>query len=160
MDIPSPFEGIIKEISVSEGDKVSEGDIIGLIEVSGQKNTAEQSTGKADNDIPEQTNEYKSSDSNNDLFTITSNAVSAESDLPSSEVSELIPPGKNNLLIKAPGSSSNYHATPSVRKLARELGVDLSAIKASGPKGRILKEDLYKTVSRIFKNLIFRYQIF
>ena len=149
MDIPSPYEGIIKEISVSEGEKVSEGDIIGVMEVSDLNKTSEKTTQDSDNDFTKHTEE-KDSDK-----TLKGNPgstdISDQSASHTSESAELNTSKINDISKNKSGLSIFYHATPSVRKLARELGVDLSLIKASGPKGRILKEDLYKTVSNAFK---------
>ena len=153
-DIPSPYKGKITEISVSEGDTVSEGALIGLIEADEIKQEEKQ-TEKIKKDMQETTTESEETEK---VLSIKDDSIgkgeesavqgnlSAVSDTQSgsseSSVRDLSPPPSV--------PQKYYHATPSVRKLARELGVDLSLIKATGIKGRILKADLYKTVSDAF----------
>lgn len=112
MEIPSSHAGVIKELKVKIGDKVSKGSLILLLET-------------IDNFCLE------TSISSTDKFT------------------PLVPPvvpTVNNINI--PTFSSNIpkrlHASPSVRKFAREFGIDLNLVIGSGPKGRILQEDIQK----------------
>ncbi len=57
-------------------------------------------------------------------------------------------------LESTPETTGNYHATPSVRSLARELGVDLSRVRATGPKGRITREDVSSLVKNVMNGSI------
>ncbi|MBA2654174.1 MAG: dihydrolipoyllysine-residue acetyltransferase [Gammaproteobacteria bacterium] len=122
MEIPSPFAGQIKTITLKMGDKVSKGDAILTLVIS---------------------EEYPST-------------LSAE--LPSAPVREPSVPKVENASTKssvtpvlATPSTSNEstHASPSVRRLAREFGIDLSRLKGTGPKQRIMKEDLQKYVKGV-----------
>ena len=130
MDIPSPFSGKITEIKVSEGDTVSKGDLIAVIETDAEVKIEIQSKKQQ-----ESKKEESSTEDNKHV-----------------PEEKLIKKEESGIPKDVSGSASMvYHATPSVRKLARELGADLSAVKATGPKGRILKEDLFKSVSDIIK---------
>ncbi|HKJ63128.1 MAG TPA: dihydrolipoyllysine-residue acetyltransferase [Hyphomicrobiales bacterium] len=131
MEVPSPEDGTIKEIKVKEGDTVSEGSLILLMETEG----ASEGDSKKD-----KTGEEKKP--------AKSEAKSESSPAPSSS------PAPASTALSVPSangqSSSNGHiyASPSIRALARELGVDLANIKGSGRKGRIIREDItaaYKT---------------
>lgn len=121
MDIPSPFAGIVKELRVKVSDKVSAGSLILTMEVSeeGAKDKEAQSAPKAA-------------------------APTAEKSAPIPALEKTMAPVPTQAPEKGGlgGISADAHAGPAVRRLAHELGVDLAQIKASGPKDRILKEDL------------------
>ncbi|MCR3755046.1 MAG: pyruvate dehydrogenase, E2 subunit [Candidatus Westeberhardia cardiocondylae] len=117
IEIPSPFSGVITDIKVSVGDIVNEGLLIMLIKDSCDNSS---SCNINNNDISDDI----SSNSSKDVF----NNDSVE---------------KNNAEMFFV-SSDISHATPSVRRLARELNVNLVNISGSGRKGRILKEDVIK----------------
>jgi pyruvate dehydrogenase E2 component (dihydrolipoamide acetyltransferase) len=124
MDIPSPFSGIVKEVSVKEDDVVGSGDVIALIE------TDEVVSGDADS-APQQIEK-------------DAGAAGEESVLYDGEVAEtegFEPPDEQTV-----GRVS--HATPSVRAFAREQQVDLLKVTGTGPKGRILKEDVLAVVQQ------------
>lgn len=126
MDVPSPFAGKLLELLVKEGDKVSEGDLIGYIQAEGAGQAAEPSAPAAQ---PEQ-----------------APAKSA----PSAPAASPAPaPAQPSAVAEQPNKS--VHAGPAVRMLGRELGVDLSLVKGSGPKGRILKEDLQNYVKQVMQ---------
>lgn len=121
MEIPAPFAGVVKELKVKKGDKVSKGSEILLIETS---EAAAQE--KSKEDIAPQPEK-----------TILQQSVDSQS---SKRLSP--PPEQPTLEISAPKQSIDVHAGPATRRLARELGVDLSKVKGQGPKGRILTPDL------------------
>jgi pyruvate dehydrogenase E2 component (dihydrolipoamide acetyltransferase) len=121
MDIPSPTAGKITKLAVSVGDKVNQGDLI--LELSATKaNPAEKAPSGQENAASETTES-------------TSNTKS-DAEKPKSSSS------MTALNASTDRSESQVHAGPAVRKLARELGVDLERVNASGPKGRIQKDDL------------------
>lgn len=134
MDVPSPVSGVVKEIMVQMGDRVSEGSLLLLLEsndMGGAKPSLAVGTAAGD-----AVTEVAPAE-------ITSQQRQASVANPPSTISSEVP----DMAIKHPAEvlsmSSNTHASPSVRAFARELGVvDLSQVKASGPKGRILKEDV------------------
>lgn len=128
MDIPSPFSGLVKEVKIKVGDKASQGVLIALVEAAEQGAAAAEPP-KAEAPAP-------------------APAAVAEIPPPSKPVPEvpkpIAPQGTPNPVGAraefAPGK--NPHASPSVRKFARELGADLARVAGSGPKGRITKEDV------------------
>ncbi|MDO6822590.1 dihydrolipoyllysine-residue acetyltransferase [Marinobacter sp. 1_MG-2023] len=127
MEIPSPFGGKVVKVLVAEGDKLSEGDKLLELTVAGddgdeqdeQDDAPEADSGKSEE--PEAKADEKEQDKEQD-----------KEPAPQSQGSVYEPP--------SPGAK--VHAGPAVRKLARELGADLTRIKGAGPKGRILKDDV------------------
>ncbi|MFB1488375.1 MULTISPECIES: dihydrolipoyllysine-residue acetyltransferase [unclassified Thiocapsa] len=135
MEIPSPNAGIVEELAVAAGDTLNQGDLILTL-----RTDAAVDTGKP---IPAAS-----------LMAAPMAASTAE---------ELeAPPGPASSTKRAPGESERRpapvlprpedmaaiakgrkaHASPTVRRFARELGVDLTFVKGSGPKGRVLKDDV------------------
>lgn len=125
MDLPCSDEGVVKELKVKVNDKVSEGMPILVLEL--EKATAEKENKKTED-------------------TAKSKPESKETKPVASEKKETAPESKTKT-IEEPTETTNQsdddvHAGPAVRKLARELGVELKLVNGTGPKSRILKEDL------------------
>ncbi|SNC64709.1 pyruvate dehydrogenase E2 component (dihydrolipoamide acetyltransferase) [Marinobacter sp. es.048] len=123
MEIPSPYSGKVGKILVSEGDKLSEGDE--LLEMTVQEeggDEGEASESAFEEPAKEEKSEPKSEEK------------------PKQEAESK--PEPQGATYEAPTPGAKVHAGPAVRKLARELGADLARIKGSGPKGRILKDDV------------------
>lgn len=135
MDIPSPAAGIVKEIYLKEDDSVKSGDVILLLELEGDTAATEQTGQNASAPEEEPSSPVKEETSQQD-----EKQERAESPREPSQESETIET-----------DGSVYHATPSVRSYARELGVGLDQLKGSGPKGRILKEDVQQFVKGLVK---------
>ncbi|MDP4556978.1 pyruvate dehydrogenase complex dihydrolipoyllysine-residue acetyltransferase [Halomonas meridiana] len=129
MDVPSPFKGKILELTVKEGDTVSEGDVIGYMEVAGAKKAAPKKA------APEKAD---------------SKPQSAPSAKQASPVGS--PSPEAQMASHKPRDGKLVHAGPAVRMLARELGVDLGLVKPSGPKDRVLKEDVQAYVKQAIAN--------
>jgi pyruvate dehydrogenase E2 component (dihydrolipoamide acetyltransferase) len=121
MEVPAPFPGKVSAVLVAIGDKVSEGSAILKLDVDGAQEPEKQSR-----DMDEQREAESVSDS----------APSAEAQ-PSSEPSS-----------PAPIEFDGVHASPSVRRTARELDVDLTKITGTGEKGRITKDDVKRHIAR------------
>lgn len=123
IEIPSPFSGLIREIFVKSGDKVSEGTAILTIEDSDdtQSESLPQTAVEenANKNVVEVTPEVGVKPDNVQSVQNMPQPISARDDI-----------------------SSRAHASPSIRRLARELGVNLELVTGSGPKQRILKEDV------------------
>ncbi len=128
MEIPSPYSGTVKEIKINLGDKVSEGNLLITIEAS------EDSTA-ATEEAPAET-----SASAEDSAAKTEPAA-ASTPAPAPAPAAPRPSPTASISINEEGFKK-AHASPSVRKFARELGADLSQMSGSGAKGRILKEDV------------------
>ncbi len=121
MDIPAPFSGVVREVLISAGDQVSEGVVVAKIEAS---NAAEEDAAPpAKEEQPKKPEEKP-----------------AQAPAPQ-EVKIQKPPA----LPTPPGKVSTQrpaYAGPSVRRFARELGVDLHQVNGTGRKGRITKDDV------------------
>jgi pyruvate dehydrogenase E2 component (dihydrolipoamide acetyltransferase) len=112
MEIPSSEAGVVQELKVKVGDKLSAGSLILLVEESG---AVEEKPAKVEKKVE-------------------------KTPLPEKPAPIPSPPRE---------AASKPHASPSVRKFARELGVDLGRIKGAGPKGRILHEDVQAYVKGV-----------
>ncbi|HLV48054.1 MAG TPA: dihydrolipoyllysine-residue acetyltransferase [Aliidiomarina sp.] len=118
MDIPSTHAGVIKSLTVKVGDKVSKGSLLLELEVTSAA------------DVPAETEEAPA-------------AAPSEEVAPATVASEhREPPVPDHPLDKKEPGSQIAHASPAVRRVAREFGVDLGLVKGSGPKNRVLKEDV------------------
>ena len=129
MDIPAPKDGVIKDLKIKVGDKVKEGSLIGLIEVSETKKETKQ--------------EVKTSavdEKKDDLEKITHTPTRPAPEPPEKKVAKEIPLPIGESVVNE--GSKKSHASPSVRKFARNLGVNLTFVKGSGNKNRILIEDV------------------
>ncbi|MBT2920329.1 pyruvate dehydrogenase complex dihydrolipoyllysine-residue acetyltransferase [Vibrio anguillarum] len=122
MEVPAPFAGVVKEIKVAAGDKVSTGSLIMVFEVAGAAPVAVAAPAQA--------------------------AVPAAS-APKAEAV------KSAVAAPAEFEENNEysHASPVVRRIAREFGVNLAKVKGSGRKSRILKEDVQNYVKEALKRL-------
>ena len=130
MDVPSPSAGRIKDLKVKVGDKVSEGSVILTLETEGAG-------------APPPTEEAPRA------------GKGAAAAAPAAPSSPAAPSARGKAAGQAaapPVDSEGFkkaHASPSVRAFARELGVDLSRVKGTGSKGRILQEDVQNFVKQM-----------
>ena len=128
MEVPSPHAGTVQGIEVKVGDQVSQGDLILMLSTSGADTAAKPQ-------LPD-----------------TLSAITLGPRAPKPEGAPKPPPvPKPPSADTAPAASfAKVHASPSIRRFARELGVDLTRLaKGSGPKGRILKEDVQAFVKGV-----------
>ncbi|MDI5935591.1 pyruvate dehydrogenase complex dihydrolipoyllysine-residue acetyltransferase [Halomonas kalidii] len=125
MDVPSPYKGKLVELTVKEGDTVSEGDLIGYIEVAGSKPAPKAAAKKAEQ-----------------------KAEAPKADKPAPTPAGT-PSPEAQMAAHKPRDGKLVHAGPAVRMLARELGVDLGLVRPSGPKERVLKEDVHAYVKQV-----------
>ncbi|TKB47073.1 pyruvate dehydrogenase complex dihydrolipoyllysine-residue acetyltransferase [Thalassotalea mangrovi] len=123
MDVPAPQAGVVKDVKVSTGDKVGEGSLIIMLEVSGG-DTAPAAA-------PEQQAKTEAKPA--------SQAAPAPAPAKAAPVPHHPSAGERQ-------SKGHIYASPSIRRLAREFGVDLTKVKGTGNKGRILKEDVQSFV--------------
>ena len=133
MEVPSPAEGEVVELLIAEGASVTQGAALIKLSVKGGSLPAEAATSDAAPVVDSRDTATKTSRPRaaaNPAPEVSAPAVSAQ---PSSSAS---------------ADASDLYVGPAVRKLAREFGVDLKAVKGSGPKGRIVKEDLHAYVSQ------------
>ncbi|MDF2178410.1 pyruvate dehydrogenase complex dihydrolipoyllysine-residue acetyltransferase [Aliiglaciecola sp. CAU 1673] len=126
MDVPAPFAGVVKELKVKTGDKVSQGSLIALIETLGAEGGTQAEATPAKEAHEEKTEAPQA------------NAATASA--------PKAPPVPHHPSAGELPRTGKIHASPSVRRLAREFGVDLAQVKGSGPKNRVLKEDVQSYV--------------
>ncbi len=130
MDVPAPYAGTVKELLVSLGDRVSEGSAIVVLE-----------TAEAVSDEPTEAEPAARVEPEPDK-PVTPAPVAAATTAQSAAKQPALPPIDETSFARA-------HAAPSVRKFARELGVDLGQITGTGAKQRVLKDDIKAFVKAI-----------
>jgi pyruvate dehydrogenase E2 component (dihydrolipoamide acetyltransferase) len=148
MEVPAPFSGTVQEIKVAVGDKVSEGSLVCTLEA------GEASVPQPPSPEGEQETDVEP------CRAAPQPALKEEEEQPSPAPKEKPQPAAEaeapaSPPAVAPGAAvdeagfAKAHASPSVRRFARELGADLGRIAGSGPKGRILKEDVQAFVKGV-----------
>ena len=150
MDLPAPFAGTIKEIRVAVGDSVRPGDPIALIETRDAEDSAaapEASRKGEDNEAPSGEGQARAADEERQ-----SRDAQTEQPRGSERVGKAA--ARHEPAASGPSSAEasarvSTHASPAIRKFARELGADLSEIEGSGRKGRITREDVQRYVKQI-----------
>lgn len=130
MEIPSPTTGVVRELRIKTGDKVSKGSLILLLDAAAGAPAAPQPAPKAAEPAA---------------------AVPAKT----APTAPVVPIGRPEPapreVVPTPGSVP--HASPSVRKFARELGVDLQRVRGSGPKNRITQADVQEFVKGVIRGV-------
>jgi pyruvate dehydrogenase E2 component (dihydrolipoamide acetyltransferase) len=156
VDVPAPFGGVVKEVKVKVGDKVSQGALIVTIEASEEASTqippspplpAEGSL--RSNGAPTGVPLAGAKGGTDGVPTATTAAPIALASTPviATPVPHFAKGGLGG--ISAPDTPHSIaHASPSIRRFARELGVNLPQVKGSGEKGRVTKEDVQNFVKQ------------
>jgi len=144
MEIPSPAAGLVKELRVKVGDKVSEGSLVLLMELDADGVTAAPAVS-----APAQSATPVALAAPAAAVPVAAAPVTTAPVAPLSPVvaAAASAPVAEAVTGAAPGSLP--HASPSVRKFARELGVDLRQLQGSGPKGRIQQSDVQAYVKAV-----------
>ncbi len=126
LEIPAPSAGKVESVAVKVGDKVGTGDALLTMVVSGGKPAADNISEPADKPETKPAPATEQTTTEQKPAPATSQPTAADAGSPSKSV----------------------HAGPAVRKLAREMGVDLAQVNGTGPKDRILKEDVHAWVKQ------------
>ena len=134
MDIPCPVAGVVKTVHLKEGDTVGNDDLIIEVETGTAAEPAEETAAAEPEAEPE-------------AEPVQPEQAETEQSQP---VAQALPEVETEEAEE--GSGGQYHATPSVRAYARELGVELGQVTATGPKGRILKDDVQKLVKQVMQS--------
>ena len=130
MDVPSSHAGVIKEVKVKVGDSISQGDLVVILESSSVGAAPAAAPTKAPSAAP-----------------ATAPTAAPQASAPAAAQSAPQAAAPRTESVPATGAIS--HASPSVRKYARELGVDVSKVIGTAPKGRISQEDVQAYVKNI-----------
>jgi pyruvate dehydrogenase E2 component (dihydrolipoamide acetyltransferase) len=130
MEIPSSHSGVVKSINVKVGDKVKQGSVVVHLELGAASAAAAPAAATA---VPTPVPSAVATAAPEAPPPVPAAALSLPTAIPASAAGKL----------EVPVSTGGLpHASPSVRKFARELGVDLGLVKGSGPKSRITQEDV------------------
>ena len=153
MDVPSPFAGTVKDLKIKAGDKVSQDGLILTLKVEEIEQDSPETSRETSRETAEKIAQETASSTSSTLKTapekisdaaiVKAESVSSESS--TAERVRLPPP------MMMPVEQKEFlraHASPSIRKFARELGVDLSRVQGSGRKQRITKEDVQEFVKQ------------
>ena len=130
LEVPSPVAGVVKELRLKVGDKVSAGTLVLLLEAAAEASRPVTQPAPAAQELPAPT------------------AASPVAPVPVAPV-PLIAAAAAAVGAVVESGKAIAHASPSLRRFARELGVDVAKVKGSGPKGRILREDVQNYVKAI-----------
>ncbi len=137
MDVPSPFSGTVKTVKIKAGDKVSQNDLILTLVVKELETAVTETSAETENS--------EATEPETEDIISTRKSESTSSGAVSKEPARRPPPIVMSVNQK---SFLRAHASPSIRKFARELGVDLSQVHGSGRKDRITKEDVQEFVKQ------------
>ena len=133
MEIPSSHAGVVKELKIKLGDKVAEGSLVLMLEASA--NASANASASASAAAPAAASVPASTS-----VAVTAPEVKAAPSVPTSS--------------DTPVQHGKSHASPSIRKFARELGVDLAQVQGSGPKGRVVLEDVQGFVKGVMRGAV------
>jgi pyruvate dehydrogenase E2 component (dihydrolipoamide acetyltransferase) len=132
MEVPAPFGGVVTEVRVAVGDKVSEGSTLLVLDAS--ENGASPSAAGDDAGAKAEPSDGPVPEAGAPSSLASAVVAEAQAGAPAEEPPPVHP--------TAPEGDGPVHASPAVRRLARERGIDLHEVQGSGRKGRITKEDV------------------
>ncbi|EFJ6213931.1 dihydrolipoyllysine-residue acetyltransferase [Escherichia coli] len=135
MEVPAPFAGVVKELKVNVGDKVKTGSLIMIFEVEGAAPAA--APAKQEAAAP--------------AAAPAKQEAAAPAPAAKAEAPAAAPAAKAEGKSEFAENDAYVHATPLIRRLAREFGVNLAKVKGTGRKGRILREDVQAYVKEAIK---------
>ena len=141
MDVPSPVAGVVTELAVKVGDKISKDDHLLTVETAGKTVGSKRVDEPAYQPEPTGTEPLSGDDETSQSLV----SATPSRDLPKPPPS--LPPPVERAKTMAP------HASPSVRRFARELGADLSQVRGTGAKGRIIKDDVVKYIKGVLEEV-------
>jgi len=159
IEVPCPTNGVVEAISIAVGDKVSEGTPILTLVVDNIETLVSQQSAETEKAPTEPSKESKVQSTS--AAEKTDRGESSQIVAPNSEekdrnTSQSLPQGKQESVSEGKADlnqPAKFHAGPAVRLLARELGVQLDLVQGSGPKERVLKQDLYDFVKKGLQTL-------
>ena len=126
MEVPAPFAGVVKEIKVQTGSKVKTGSLIMVFEVAGAAKAAAPAA---------------------------ASAAATTATAPTASASPAAAPATTAAADGFVANSAYAHASPVIRRLAREFGINLAKVTGTGRKGRVVKEDVQNYVKQLVKQV-------
>jgi pyruvate dehydrogenase E2 component (dihydrolipoamide acetyltransferase) len=148
-ELPSDFDGVIKEVKVSEGDEVKVGQVMFTIDTAGEgeesKDEKEEKKSSDEKSAEKEASQKKKEDvEKEEEKEEKEEKEEPQEDKTDEEPSDEKPAEKEPAAQKVESSKSAAHipASPAVRRLAREIGVDITQVKGTGPAGRVLEDDV------------------
>lgn len=138
MEVPSTVAGTVVSVEVKEGDPVADGTLVARIEVQGASAASSASAGSPQPGPSPESAPFKKSTQASESSPSAGSGSPATGDAPAAD--------------GVPSSGADVYAGPAVRRLARELGVQLTDVSGSGPRGRILKEDVQGHVKQVMQS--------
>ncbi|EHR40651.1 pyruvate dehydrogenase complex dihydrolipoyllysine-residue acetyltransferase [Alishewanella jeotgali] len=126
MEVPAPFAGVVKEIKVQTGSKVKTGSLIMVFEVAGAAKAAAPAA---------------------------ASAAATTASAPTASASPAAAPATTAAADGFVANSAYAHASPVIRRLAREFGINLAKVTGTGRKGRVVKEDVQNYVKQLVKQV-------
>lgn len=129
LDVPSPAAGVVKELKVQVGNRVSEGSLVVVLEAAGS--ASEPKAARAEQPVA------------------APPVVAVPTPVAAASPVVAAPTPATPLPLTEPVPGGIPHASPSVRRFARELGVDVAKVPGTGPKGRILASDIQNYVKGV-----------
>lgn len=158
MEVPAPFGGKVVAVHVKAGDKVNQGDLVAELETEAESDSESATTAAASTEVK--------AESDSASATTAATAATAKAESVVEEAAASTTTVSAGAMAKAESATASTtaastttmstagvipHAGPGVRRFARELGVELSQVAGSGPKGRIVKSDVEAHVKRVMQ---------
>ncbi|NLV76534.1 MAG: 2-oxo acid dehydrogenase subunit E2 [Tissierellia bacterium] len=132
-EIPSPRTGVVSELKAEEGDVINVGDVFITIDTSGEVDEIDKKEESVEKkEIVEE-----------ETAGVVGEVIAS---------SEEIPPSTEEIVLSKKPEKVKVLATPVARKMAKDLGVDISKVKGTGPNGRVMKEDIIKAKDAMMKS--------
>lgn len=148
MEVPATEGGVVKELRIKVGDKVSKGSVIATIEGETPAQPAAP---------PQPPKEAKASANGGQAADVRAGQAAdnrprerdaAATQPERKEVAAPVAPAAEQRIEATPSGNGATHASPSIRRFARELGVDLHRVQPTGPNGRVTRDDIQNFVKR------------
>ncbi len=149
MEIPSPYTGVIKKVLVKVDDTLNEGDLIAEIEIETEAEEdaeAAPADEKAASETAAVVDEEKVPEADKP-------AAVAEPEKAAEPATPVVPAAATQAPVNRQSAGAAFHASPSVRLFARKLGVDLANVTGTGPKGRILRDDVEGAIKQVMERV-------
>jgi len=155
MEIPAPKGGVVRALRIEAGDRVNAGDALLSLETDDETDGERATGGEEKPDEGEAPAEAETAKADGETETASAEPATREGAAPAQQLRD--PGGRPAPVRPRPADMASIaqgrtpHASPAVRRFARELGVDLRRVKGSGRKGRIVKDDVQRFVQQALR---------